>query len=69
MKYLNFGISQLKFGFSFDHTNYIMELVSEWFPGGTFRKFDTPVQTVSMYENELMYVINPNIVALSKSEH
>ena len=50
LKYLNSCIRQSPLGFSFDHTDNIMELVSEWSPTGKFRNVDTPFRTDSKYE-------------------
>ena len=49
IKYLNFRICQYPLGFIIDKTYRIMELVSEWFPTGKFRKFDTTFLTDSTY--------------------
>ena len=45
-----------------------MELVNEWFPTGTFRKFDTPFRTDSTYEKELMDEILFTVDSLRKAE-
>ena len=54
MKYIYFGITQSHLGFCIDETDHIMELVSEFFPCGKFRKFDTTFCNESEYEKELM---------------
>ena len=41
LKYLNFRILQSPLGLSVDRTDYITELVNEWFPTGKFIKVDT----------------------------
>ena len=38
MKYINFSIAKSQLGFSINQNDHIMELVSEWFPDGKFRK-------------------------------
>ena len=50
LKYLNFRIYQSPLGFSIYQTDHIMELVNEWFPTGSFIKFDTTFWTDSSYE-------------------
>ena len=55
LKHLNVRIWQSPLGFSVDNTDQIMELVTEWFPTGKLRKFDTPFRT------EYIYVKGPNV--------
>ena len=54
MKYIHFRITQSHLGFSIDKTDHIIEIVSEFFPYGKFRKFDTTFCNESEYEKELM---------------
>ena len=54
MKYINFRVSQYHLGFSIYHTKHIMELLTEWFPYGKFRKVDSPFRTENKYEKEIM---------------
>ena len=49
LKYLSFRIYHTPLGFSVDQTDHIMELLKEWFPTRTFRNFDTPFRTYSVY--------------------
>ena len=68
LKYLNFRMFQSPFGFIFDNTDYIMELVNEWFPTGKFRNVDTTFRTDSTYEKELMAALSLIIHTFYKSE-
>ena len=45
-----------------------MELVNEWLPTVKFRKFDTPFQTDSAYEKELLAAIPLTGYAINKAE-
>ena len=68
IKYINLLILQYPLGFSVDKTDYIIELVNEWFPTGKFRKFDTPFRIDSTYEKELMDALPLTENALHKAE-
>ena len=45
-----------------------MELVNEWFPNGKFRNVDTPFQTDSSYEKELLAALPLTLHALQKAD-
>ena len=68
LKYLNFWIYQSPLGFSIDQTDHIIELVNEWFPTGKFRNVDTPFQTDSSHEKELLAALPLTGNALHKAE-
>ena len=57
LKYLDFLVIQSPLGFSADQTDYIIELLNEWFPTEKFRKVDTHFSTDSIYDKELMYAL------------
>ena len=67
LKYLNIRISQYPLGFSIDQTEYIIELVNEWFPTGKFRNVDTPFQKDSSYEKEILAALSLTGNALQKA--
>ena len=64
-----FRISQSQLGFNTNQTDHIMDLVSECFPDGKFRKPNTPFHTESTYEKEFMDAINFTVDALHKDKN
>ena len=68
LKNLNFQICQSLLGFSIDQTDYIMELVNEWFPTGKFQNVDTPFRTDCSHKEELLAALPLTGHALQKSE-
>ena len=50
LNHLNLQIFQSPLGFSVYQTDYITELVNDWFLTGKFRKSDTTFRTYPTYE-------------------
>ena len=57
MKHINFRIEKYHLGFSINHTDHKMELVSEWLPHTKFIKLDTPLCTDYEYDKDFVYAV------------